>query len=44
VCWREGAIGALDAIRRLHIKFKSPLRLSFLEENKFKQAMDVAGL
>ncbi|KAL4860716.1 hypothetical protein BDV12DRAFT_204756 [Aspergillus spectabilis] len=44
VCWREGAIGALNTIRRLHVKFKSLLRLSFLEENKFEQAMDVAGL
>jgi hypothetical protein len=44
VCWRESAIGALDTVRRLHVKFQSPLRLSFLEENKFEQAVDVAGL
>lgn len=44
VCWRDGAIGAPDKIHMLRVEFQSPWRLSFLEENKFEQAMDMAGL
>ncbi|KAL4884093.1 hypothetical protein BJY04DRAFT_225941 [Aspergillus karnatakaensis] len=44
VCWREEAIGARDGIQRLRVEFQLGLRQSFLEENKFEQIMDAAGL